>query len=366
MKILQIIGTLNRGGAETLLVNIQKNISKEYKMDFLVFEDKKYELTDEVKKNGGNIIFILPPNKQGMFGFINNLRKICKENKYDVVHAHTLFNCGFCVFASYLAGVKIRISHGHSTKYLDKKINITKKIYYFISKLLINLFSTTCIACSKEAGNLLFYKNKKIVILKNGIDINKFLYSEKNDVEIRKKYNIEKDALIIGNVGRLVYIKNQMFLLKVFKMVKKEVPNSYLFLIGDGIMKKDIIEEINKLELTNSVILAGNVDDVEKYYSSFNVFAFPSLFEGLPLTLLEAQCNGVPIIASEKISKECNVSNKINFLPIDNLDSCEIWYKEIIKERNYGRYDAIKEIEDSGYSIKSTVEQIERIYNEKI
>ncbi|MDE6141341.1 MAG: glycosyltransferase [Bacilli bacterium] len=116
MKILQVIGVLNKGGAETLLMNIFENIDREkYEFDFLVFEDREYPYTKKVLEMGGNIIYMPDPKKVGMFNFIQEFKKLCKKNKYEVVHAHTLFNCGPCMLGAYLAGVKVRSSRWHST-----------------------------------------------------------------------------------------------------------------------------------------------------------------------------------------------------------------------------------------------------------
>ena len=140
MKVLQVIGVLDRGGAETFLMNVFDNINRDkYSFDFLVFHKKQYDYDEKVKELGGNIIYIESPKKIGIIKFIKELKKICKNNKYDVIHAHTLFNCGPCMLAGFLAGVKVRLSHCHSTKVMDEKINFYKKIYMIISKLLINI-----------------------------------------------------------------------------------------------------------------------------------------------------------------------------------------------------------------------------------
>lgn len=360
MKILQIIGVLNRGGAETLLMNVFRNIDRnEFEFDFLIFEDKEFPYTKEIKNMGGNVIYLPGPQKIGMIKFIKELINLCKKNKYDVVHAHTLFNCGPCMLAAYLAKIKIRIAHSHNTKILDKKINAKKKIYFIIAKLLLNIFSNFKIACGKEAGKFLFYKFNKYIVLKNGVDIKKFEFNNKYRKEIRKLYNIKEDNFVIGNIGRLNYAKNQEFLIELFKKINEIEKNAFLFIIGDGNLYKTLTDKVKENNLEERVIFTGNIDNVNQYYSAFDIFLFPSLFEGLPLTLIEAQCNGLPIIASNSISKECNITNTICFQSLDNKEE---WIKLILELKNKKRYYNEPKILNSGYDIKETVKKLENIY----
>ena len=360
MRILHIIGTLNVGGAETLVINILKNIDrKKYHFDFLVFKKMNYPLVKQVKALGANIIYLQSPNEIGMLNFILKLKKICKEKKYDAVHAHTQFNCGPCMLAACLAGIKIRISHSHSTRALDNKKSIQKYIYYKLSKILINIFATDCIACGIEAGKFLYYPWKKYIVLKNGIDINKFVFDAKIRDKIRRDLNIPLNAMVIGNVGRLMYIKNQSFLIDIFNEIFKDNSNSFLVIIGDGVLKDDLLDKARTLKLEKNIIFTGNLENVNEYYNIFDVFAFPSLFEGLPLTLVEAQCNGLHIIASNNISIESNITGNIKFVKLDNEDE---WKDSIIDYSREERYNEVQKVIDSGYSIKNTVEQLIKIY----
>ena len=364
MKVLQIIGVLNRGGAETLLINILSNINREkYKFDFLVFEDKEYPYSEKVRSLGANIICIESPNKIGMIRFIKKLKKICQENEYDVIHAHTLFNCGPCLLAGFLAGIRVRIAHSHSTQKLDRVSSVKKNIYFFIAKILLNVFSTHKIACGDAAGKFLYF-NKKYTILKNGIDIKNFNFNINTREVIREKYNISKNTLLLGHVGRLIYIKNQMFLLKIInKIIDTDVK---LILVGDGEMKDEIEAYIKKQKLEDRVIMIGSTENVNDYYNAFDIFVFPSLFEGVPYTLIEAQANGLNILASNNISKECDITHSINFMKIGD-EYIKNWIEEILKYKNNnkGRNNNAELIRKSGYSMEETVAFIEKIYNKE-
>ena len=357
MKVLQVIGSMDRGGSQNLLMNIYSNIDREkYKFDFLVFKDKKYDFDDKLNELGGKLIVMESPKEIGMFKFIKKFKQLCIDNKYDIVHAHTLFNCGPCVYAAFLAKVKTRISHSHSTKYLDEKISIKKKIYFFLSKLLINIFSTNYIACGEDAGKFLYYKSKKVNVLNNGIDLKKFAFKKKNREKIRKQYSINNEDVLIGHVGRLMYIKNQTFLLDVLSKLDKKYK---LILVGGGEDERKLVKKVNELNLNNRVIFTRDVNNVSDYYSSFDIFCFPSLHEGIPFTVIEAQANGLKVLASKNISPECNLSGAIEFLSIENI---EIWKNKIITS-DYSRNDYSSIIEKKGYSINSTVKILEDVYN---
>ncbi|MGT2801205.1 glycosyltransferase family 1 protein [Streptococcus henryi] len=362
MKVLQIIGVLNRGGAETLLVNILENIDKNnYDFDFLVFEEKHFDYEDKIKELGGRVIRLQGPTEVGMFKFIKNLRKLCMEEKYDVVHAHTLFNCGPSVFAAWLGKVPTRISHSHNTKILDKNISIFKRIYFLIAKVLLNLFSTEKIACGVEAGKFLFF-TKDFLVINNGIDVNKFRFDISTKNSLKNRFSIEKDALILGNIGRLNYQKNQHFIFEIFDSLIKVKDNVYLFILGDGDLKLEFQTLIKERGIEERVFMLGNVDNANEFYSLFDLFLFPSFFEGLPLTLVEAQSNGLPIICSNRVSDEVDLTNEIDFLPLEN--GADYW-ADYISNYSKKRYDKTEVIIDKGYDIKTTVNNITEIYTRR-
>lgn len=361
MKILQVIATLDRGGAETLLVNIFENIDRnKYQFDFLVFGNKKYDYEEKVLELGGKIIRFPSPVEIGMFKFIKQLKNLIKKENYDIVHAHTLFNCGPVMLSSFLANVKKRISHSHNTKLLEEKISAKKRIYFFLSKVLINLLSTDCLACGEAAGNFLYYKFRKFIIINNGINIEKYKFDDSLRKQIRNKLGISNDSLVIGNIGRLNFQKNQKFLIDIFEKIIIDFPNSFLIILGDGELKEELTNIIQQKHLEKNILLLGNLPNANEYYNMFDIFVFPSLFEGLPYTLIEAQCNGLPIVASSSISPQSNVTNRIVFLDLN--DSEEIWKQTILKEKEK-RYIDIAAIMKSGYSVMNTTDTMVNIYN---
>ena len=365
MKILYVIAGLNRGGAETFVMNVYRNMDRDkYNVYFLVYGDNKYDYEDEIKKLGGTIIRAKRTSEVGLKKFIKDLIILFKKEKFDVVHAHSLFNCGPVMLAAYKAGIKVRISHCHTTRLLKDKITLKDKVFYSLSKHWINKYSTHLFACEKAAGEFLFNKNKEFFVVKNGIEIEKFKFDDKIRDEIRMKHNIKSDTFVIGNVGRLVSIKNQKFLIDVFEKIHKENNNTKLVILGEGELKEELINYSEKLFLNkDDVLFLGNLDNVNEYYNAFDVFVLPSLFEGLPYTLIEAQCNGLPIIVSEAVDQRSNISGNIIFCDLN--DSIDNWANTILNEIGK-RYNSVDSIINNGYSIADTVKFIENIYDDGV
>lgn len=360
IKVLEVDAKLNFGGTETLLMNIMDNIDKEkFKIDFLCYGEEKFDYENKVLENNSKILRIPKPVDVGMITHIKQVKKILSKEKYDVVHVHNLFNCGPVLLAAYLANVKIRIPHSHTTKYLDEnKIGIKKKIYYFLSRKLIKHFSTVRFACGEEAGRFL-YGNSKFYVIKNGIKIEKYKFSQEYRKNIRNKYKISDETTVIGHAGRFVEVKNHKFIVELLSEYKKYNNNFKMFFLGDGDLYNKINELVKENGLIENVIFTGNVSNANEYYSAMDGFVFPSLYEGLPFTLIEVQCNGIPILASNKISKEVNVSNTIKFLDINKKED---WIKEIKKFEKKDRNKNIIKLKENGYSIEDTIKFIEKMY----
>ena len=211
IKVLEVIAELNRGGAETLLMNILDYINHEkYQIDFLCYGNKKFDYEENVNKHHGKIYRTSPPYKIGMFNHISEVKKFLMLHNYDVVHVHNLFNCGPVLLAAFLAGVKIRIAHSHNTEYLDKKSMITfkKKIYYFLAKILLNLFSTEKLACGVDAGKFLYFPWYKFKVVKNGIPCEKYKFNPSLQLKYRNMFNFSDNDFILGHVGRFTEQKN--------------------------------------------------------------------------------------------------------------------------------------------------------------
>ncbi|MDV3427266.1 MAG: glycosyltransferase family 1 protein, partial [Bacillota bacterium] len=319
-KVLQIIGVLTVGGAETVAMNLFRYINKDiYEFHYIVFGDKIGSSEAEMINMGAKIFHVNHPSSN-YFIYCRQLDQIIKENgPYEIVHSHTLFNSGFVMKIAAENGVKCRITHSHTTQ---NKVNSSMilKIYEKVMRYLIIKYSTHYAACSKAAGNYLFGEElfrREGIIIKNGIDAEKFKFN--NDIRriIRKDLNIS-DCFVIGYVGHLAAVKNLDFLLDVFKQIHMVNPSSVLLLAGDGNERIKLENKIKEFNLEANVIMTGNIVNVNEMLSAMDVFVFPSLFGGLGTALIEAQANGLPCIVSDSIPDDAIITDLIKTISLNN------------------------------------------------
>lgn len=362
IKVLEVIAELERGGAETLLVNILSNIDlKKFQINFLCYGDKQFDYEKVIKKYNSQIFRLYPPYQIGMKRHIKEVKEFLQKEHYDVVHVHNLFNCGPVLFAAYLAKVKIRIAHSHNTDYLDEgKISFKKKIYYILAKLLLNVFSTQKLACGKQAGKFLYYPWCHFQVIKNGIPSEKYEFNESVQKEYRKNFHIADDTLVLGHVGRFTEQKNHKGLIEIYSKILEKRSNCLLVLIGKGEKEEEIKKQVKKMKIEKKVLFLGVREDVNNLYNMMDVFIFPSLYEGLPFTIVEAQCNGLPVYLSNTITKEVDMTGLLHFISNDNIEE---WVTKIISEKPVQKHaKSVQKIIDNGYDITTTVKEIEKIY----
>ena len=361
IKILHIVNGMNRAGAETFLMNVFRNIDRnKYDFTFLCYGQEKYDYEDEIEELGGHIARVDVPKDIGIFNHIKQLKKLIKENKYDIVHAHTYYNSGFSMLASYLCGVKLRITHSHNIQ-SEYKPSISKRIYYLFSKILILLFSNKYLACTKDAGKSLFGKSKFDVV-NNGIQLENFLFKEQERIRIRKELEINDNDIVIGHIGRFEKQKNHEFLINIFEQLKFINKNYKLVLIGKGKLKEKIENIAKDKGLDKNIIFLGTKPDIYKYYNLFDIFIFPSYFEGLGIVLIEAQANGLKCYVSDTVPKDVNVSREVEFLSLSLTP--EEWAKKVVNSNN-NRIVNMDFLKDSSYDINNTVKQLELIYQRR-
>lgn len=333
IRIAQIMGKWLGGGVEAVVMNYYRHIDREkIQFDFICDNDSTNIPYEEIEKLGGKVILIPPYQK--VFKYHKELKRVLKEGKYKIVHSHINTLSVFSLFAAKCAGVPIRIAHSHATTSSKEFLrNIIKKILRKFSKI----FATDYFACSELAGRFQFgnkaFNEGKVTIINNAIDIDKFLFNKDKRKKIRDELNINDETILIGNVGRLESVKNQKFVIDIFNEYLKIKNNSFLIIVGEGSLKKSLLNYIEELNLKDKVKLVGQREDVDFVYSALDVFLFPSLYEGFGLSLIEAQCSGVSCLASNNVVKEINVSSCIKFLDL-TLSAYE-WAKNV--EPNYNR-----------------------------
>ncbi|HBL06364.1 MULTISPECIES: glycosyltransferase family 1 protein [unclassified Clostridium] len=365
-KVLHIVGGMDVGGTETMLMNLYRKVYKEIQFDFVSYYHKEGYYDEEIRKLGGIIIKLDPPSEVGVIKSVINLMKIIKnDDEYSAVHAHTLFNCGVGVLAAKLVGVKVRISHAHTTKDCSK--SLIKRLYISIMKGLIKGFSTNFLSCSDAAGKYLFgystLKDDRYCKLPNYIDYERFINNEGSSY-IRKKLGINNDDILIGNVGRFIRVKNHNFLINLMSNLVRINPKFKCILIGDGDLRGPIEEKIKKLNLENNIHLLGIRDDVNNILKEIDLFILPSTYEGLGLVLLEAQASGVPCLTSTAIQPEADLH--LDLLKRLNLEAgIEIWSNTVMKMLEQSKVDKMlikRTFEFHGYRIEDVKGKLYKLY----
>lgn len=286
---------------------------------------------------------------------------------YDVFHIHTGYWLGFLMEQVAMEmGIKKVIVHAHNSgigiNEWETRRNYSKLHEYY--KALFSLKEAThfC-ACSKEAAKWLYGPNipkDRIIILKNAIEIERFSYNTQKRKEIRKQLDLE-NKFIIGHSGRFERQKNHVLLIDSFAKAYQINPCIHLLLLGGGLLEEDIKKQIEELGIQNAVTLVGWKENSEEYMQAMDLFVLPSLFEGLPLVLIEAQTAGLRCLVSDRVTKEADITGNISYLPLDR----EVWTDKIIKEaEGYERVITDKLICDAGYDIHKQIKVLENLYSE--
>lgn len=360
IKILYVLPTLDfSGGIESYTMNYFLNFSDNFTADFIVHEYQYTYYKNVIETHGGNVYFMPKIDFKSISNYIRELKKFFKEHHdYDIIHCNIINESLFYFNEARKYNIPVRINHSHQNAYGDRLNRIIRN--YPLIKI-GSKKSNVNFACSKLAGDFLYGK-KKYYIINNAIDIDRFKYNKKSREEIRKEFSISDDTFLIGNVARLAPQKNQLFLLDVMNEIVKKEKKSKLMIIGDGPLYIPIEQKINELGLKDNVILLNGRKDIDKYYSAFDCFVLPSIYEGLGIVNIEAQVSGLNLIVSDKVPITAKITDNIKFLDL-NLGK-DKWANEILKVKNKTRNKITDSIYDSGYDIKKEIKKLENLYIE--
>lgn len=325
-KVIHVLGAMNAGGVEAWLMTLLRNTDKNLiNHEFMAHHKEKAFYDEEIYSLGSQIHYC--QYSANPFKYTFNLYRAFKEVKPDIVHSHVHAFSGLVLLVAFLCGVESRISHCHSdTRVKEKNNSLIRKLYFSLMKFLISIFATARIAVSSLAAENLYGMNwktkKNCVVIPCGIDISRYDQKYKN-INMRKDFGLPDDAFVIGHVGRFEEPKNHRFLIDVFYELRKTNEKAYLVLVGDGSLRSEIEKKVESLGLTPYVIFTGLRKDVPVIMLSvFDIFAFPSLWEGLGLVAVEAQIAEVYTIVSNYVPKDIDIGGCC-FLDLNQ----ELWVK---------------------------------------
>lgn len=312
MRILHVLGKLDRGGVETWLVQMLAHVDRsKYAMDFLVHTDKPGAYDDEVRRLGAMVIPCLAPHRPLVYA--RNFLRILKENgPYDVVHSHVHHFSGYVLALAKLAGVTVRIAHSHTDiRAKEQTHSLPRKAYCAVMKTMVKYCATGGLAVSSDSGDSLFppgwLKTERWKLSYLGIDLSRFS-APVDSFPLRRQLGLERASVVVGHVGRVDADKNQKFIVEIASELVKLDPEAMFLLVGGGPLVDELKQNIRDKGLSRHFVLAGIRGDVPQLMlGAMDVFLFPSIREGLPITLLEAQAAGLRCLASDRVTIEADM-----------------------------------------------------------
>ena len=353
IRILQIVPSINQtSGVFNVVLNWHKYIDPtRIQFDYLYFaQDAAISQEQEIVKRGGKCFYL---SYQNPIRFISSLSTILKENRYCAIHSHILQLPMLIFPVAKSCGVKNIIQHAHSSKLSDTKI---KAIRNYLMLHSVWPLITKRLACSEKAGKFLF--RNKFEIIKNGIEIEKFSYSPEVRLAKRKELGLD-NAFVIGHVGHLSPEKNHVFLLHLFSKILVKIPSAKLVLVGNGYLESKLKTIVKRKNLPNKVLFLGARNDVSTLLQAFDLFIFPSLFEGLGIAAIEAQAAGLPCLLADTLPAEACICN-YKMLSLEKPDE---WLAAALTFANgFERKDTTLPINAKGFSVQDVAAQIQNYY----
>lgn len=354
VRVLHVVTYMGRGGLETMIMNYYRHIDRtKVQFDFLVHRSFEADYDEEIVKLGGHI-YRLPALNPFSAKYFNALNTFFTKHHYDIVHSHLDCLSAYPLKIAKKYGVSTRIAHAHN-KDQDHNFKFLIKAY---SKHLIPRYATDLFACSKEAGKWMF-SGHKFSILRNAIDARQYISNSEVAEGIKKDMHLQ-NKFVIGHVGRFSPQKNHNFLIDIFKYVEKSEKSAVLLLLGTGDRKEKIEMKVRQLGLQDKVIFLGSRDDIPEVLQALDVFVFPSLYEGFSIAALEAQAAGLPCILSDRVPRECKLTENVEFLSLD-LSPRE-WAEHIIRYKGMPKENQFDVICNAGYDIEENAKQLENFY----
>lgn len=361
-----MLHSMNRGGAETMIMNYYLHIDREQvQFDFLLTIQEKSDYEDEILALGGKIYHITPLTLRTMRSYLKEIKTFLQKHpEYKIVHSHNSSKSVFPLGIAKKVGVPIRISHSHDMGSKGAMLSL-KEMLRCVLRVPLKRVSTQNFACSKEAALWLYgkhyWENKKVTVLENAIDTNIFSYNKETREKYRKQYGISEE-LVIGHVGRFDKIKNHAFLLEIFAQIKKKQENVKFVLVGDGPLRTEMERKAEDLGIKDKIIFTGITNEVSNYLQMMDVFIFPSLYEGLGIVLIEAQASGLPCLASKGVvPEEAKVTDLVQFVSLK--ESPAYWAEMAIRAKvSEERITKIDEVKKAGYDICDAAKKLEEFY----
>ena len=361
-KILHIVPQFQPGdGISSVVMNYAKAIDHaRFTFDIITHRVDHPSYVNAIQNMGGTVHVL-----EGFsFGSLSRLRHWVNDfytrhqEEYDAVHCH-MSNAAFLYLREAArVNVPVRILHSHQTKYADTFSHAIRNMPLIAWG---RKYANVNVACSRQAGRFLF-GNQPFIPLPNAIDTQRFTFNQHDRDEYRENMRLTKDDLLYGNVGRLALQKNQGFLLQAFRDVRQHNPNAHLIIIGEGPLRTELHQMAQDIGIKDAVIWVDNTSRIDAYYSAMDAFLLPSLHEGLPVSLIEAQCSGLPCLIAQNIDDQSIILPTIHQLPIDDKS---LWSRQMFPMKSspaHNRLQASHLVSQAGFDMRVQARLLEDIY----
>jgi glycosyltransferase involved in cell wall biosynthesis len=369
LRVLVLDTVMDRGGAETMMMNYLRHFDRsKVTYDFLVNRDYRAAYEDEIEALGGRIYRMCPMYPQYFGRYKREFRDFLKQHpEYQIIHSNLEERSYFPLRVAAEQGIPVRIAHAHNR---PVGFNL-KSIFREYFRMRLPKYVTHMFACGTEAGDWLFgEKNRgRVIQQRNAIDTSAYRYDSVVAKQVREEFGVtDPNTFVLGHVGRFFPQKNHVFLIDIFAEVHKQHPNSVLWLVGGGELndelKNRIKAKMDELGLTDAVKFLGVRSDVNRLVQGMDSFVLPSLYEGLPVTMIEAQSSGLPCTISDRVPKQCDVTGNVQIVGLDDTPSQ--WAKKILDQ--YSVHDKSERangadiVTDAGFDIKANAEWLQKFY----
>ena len=358
INVLHVVGRMDRGGTEALIMSLLRKVDRTKFQYDIVEQTEDICSHDQEIQALGSVIYRCPAiSLLGLGAYRKWWRRFLTEHdEYQIVHGHSRGSAPIYLREARRAG-RITIAHCHSNSFGKGLKGVIRKVWQTPLRNMADIN----LACSHDSGISQYGRSNPFIVINNGIEPEKFAFNKVKRMEMRSKLSLD-GRLVVGNVARFVEPKNHTFLLEIFRELLKMEPQAVLLLIGSGPLEEKIRLKAKEMHIADSVIFSGEHSNIADYYQAMDVFVLPSLFEGLGIVNIEAQCAGLPCFVSDNVAPEAKITNLLQYIPLS--ETPEKWAAEIMKARKvHGeRRSHIKEVQDNGFDINMTAQQLEAIY----
>ncbi len=358
IRVLQITTQMVRGGLETFLMNLYRNIDRDrVQFDFLVHRQAPGDYDEEIRSLGGKI-FIVPRQNPFDPGYFKAVRKFFSEHReYRIAHAHLDCMSALPLSCARKEGVPVRIAHSHNAAQ-TKDLKLPLKLMCMRK---IPREATELLSCGKAAGDFMF-GGAPYQVIPNAIDTEQFLFQKELREKARKELGFSEEELVVGHIGRFMEQKNHPFLLRIFSALLRKRKNSRLLLVGEGPLMEEMKAQAKELGISENCVFTGVREDTPALYQAMDVFCLPSLYEGFPVVMIEAQTAGLPCLISDTVSPECILTDHVEQLPLHAGE--EAWAEKLLSIAGGDRSDGAGKVQSAGYDVRENAKRMQKHYED--